>query len=271
MDWQHIVTKTGEVLLEYGPKLVGALGVLIGGWIGAKLVRALLRRLMAKARLDPTLVGFLGNLVYVLLMVVVLIAAIGTAGVPTASFVAMIGAAGLAVGFALQGSLSNFAAGVMIILFRPFRVGDVIECSGVIGSVCDIQVFATHLNTGDNKRIIVPNTALTSANLINYSKNGTRRIDLVFGISYEDDIDKAKTIVRAILDGHPLVLKEPRADVVVGQLADSSVNLYVRPWANSTDYWTVLFDVTESVKKAFDRDGITIPFPQRDVRMHQVA
>jgi small conductance mechanosensitive channel len=203
--------------------------------------------------------------------VIVVIAGLGQAGVSTAPFVAVIGAAGLAVDFALQGSLSNFAAGVMIIFFRPFRVGDVIEGGGTLGAVEEIQVFATILKTADNKRIIVPNSALTSGNIINYSANPNRRVDLVFGIGYDDDMAKAKGIAMEILARHPLVLKDPAPEVVVGQLADSSVNLYVRPWVRNADYWATYFDLIESIKGAFDKQGITIPFPQRDVHLHQVA
>lgn len=271
MDWQKLIDDLRTIGVEYGLKILGAIAILTGGWVGAKIARAVVRKMMYKAKLDPTLVGFLSNLAYFLLTAVVFIAALGTAGVETGSLVAVVGAAGLAVGFALQGSLSNFAAGLMIIFFRPFRVGDVVEGAGATGEVEEIQVFATLLKTGDNKRIVIPNSALTGGNIVNYSANPDRRVDLVFGIGYGDDIDKAKGIVRRILEAHPLVLKDRAPEVVVGQLADSSVNLYVRPWARNTDYWQVLFEVTESVKKAFDGQGVTIPFPQRDVHLHQVA
>ncbi len=271
MEWQKLVEDARRLGLEYGVKALGATAILVGGWIAAKIARALVGKMLSKARLDLTLVGFISNLVYFLLMAVIFIAALGTAGVATGSLVAVVGAAGLAVGFALQGSLSNFAAGIMIIFFRPFKVGDVVEISGVIGTVDEIQVFATCLRTGDNKRVVIPNSTLTSGTLVNYTAHGSRRIDLVFGISYEDDIDKARGIVMTILDAHPKVHKAPAPVVAVGQLADSSVNLFVRPWASTADYWDVVFDVQESVKKAFDRQGITIPYPQRQLHVRQVA
>jgi len=271
MDWQALLDEAKKIGLDWGPKVLASLGILVGGWIAARIARAIFRRVMTKAKIDPTLVGFITNLGYTLLMTIVVITGIAQMGIPTGSFVAVLGAAGLAVGFALQGSLSNFAAGVMIILFRPFRAGDVIEGAGVIGMVEEIQVFATILKSGDAKRMIVPNSALTGGNITNYSANPNRRIDLVFGIGYGDDIDKAKGVVNSILEAHPKVLKDPAPQVVVGQLGDSSVNLFVRPWAKGADYWAVLFDINEQVKKAFDKQGVTIPFPQRDVHLHQVA
>jgi small conductance mechanosensitive channel len=271
MDWESVWRKAQEIGLEFGPRILAGLAILVGGWIAVRIVRAILKRLMTKARLEPTVVGFIANLAYILMMAIIIITALGQVGVATSSFVALIGATGLAVGFALQGSLSNFAAGVMIIFFRPFKVGDVIEGGGATGIVEEIQVFATVLNTADNKRIIVPNAALTSGNIVNYTANPRRRVDLVFGIGYADDTAKAKEVVREILDRHPLVLKAPAPEVVVGQLGDSAVNLYVRPWVKTTDYWTVQFEVTEAVKNTFDRQGISIPYPQRDVHLHQVA
>lgn len=269
--WENISKKATEIGLEWGPKVLAALGILVGGWIVARITRAIVRKGMTKAKVEPTLVGFVANLGYMLLMTIVFITALAKMEIPTGSFVAVIGAAGLAIGFALQGSLSNFAAGVMIILFRPFRAGDVIEGAGVIGMVEEIQVFATVLKTGDSKRIIIPNSALTGGTIINYSANPSRRIDLVFGIGYGDDIDKAKKIVTEILEAHPKILKDPAATVAVGALADSSVNLFVRPWVKNADYWAVFFDLNEQVKKAFDKQGVSIPFPQRDVHLHQVA
>jgi small conductance mechanosensitive channel len=199
------------------------------------------------------------------------ITALGKLNVPTASFVAVIGAAGLAVGFAMQGSLGNFASGVMLILFRPFRVGDYVEAGGTSGSVEEIQVFATTLKTPDNKKIVVPNAAITAANIVNYSAKPVRRVDMVFGIGYGDDIAKAKQIISDILAKDDRVLRDPEPTIAVCELADSSVNLAVRPWVNTPDYWGVLFDVTEAVKLEFDKQGVSIPFPQQDVHMHQVA
>jgi small conductance mechanosensitive channel len=271
MDWQKLLDDARKLGLEWSIKVLGAAAILVGGWIAARIGRALLRKMLTKAKIDATLVGFISNLAYFLLMAVIFIAALGTAGVATGSLVAVVGAAGLAVGFALQGSLSNFAAGIMIIFFRPFKVGDVVEIAGVIGLVDEIQVFATQLRTGDNKRIVIPNATLTSGTLVNYSAHASRRIDLVFGIGYRDDIDKAKGIVQAILAAHPKIHKAPAPVVAVGQLAESSVNLVVRPWTSTEDYWDVLFDLHESVKKAFDKQGITIPYPQRQVHVRLVA
>ena len=196
MNWQEILDKAKTVALDYGPNVIGALAILILGWIGAKIVRAIVRRLMKRAKLDVTLAGFVGNLVYMLLLAFVIVSALDRLKVSTGSFVAIIGAAGLAIGFALQGSLSNLAAGVMIIIFRPFRQGDFIEAAGTLGDVEEIQVFSTILNTKDNKRIIVPNSKLMGGVITNYSANDTRRVDLVMGIGYDDDIKQAKEISR---------------------------------------------------------------------------
>ena len=271
IDWQEILSKLEEIAWAWGPKVAGALGTLVGGWIAAKIVRAILRRAMTRAKVDSTLVGFIANLAYMGLITFVFIAAIGVMGVDTNSFVAVMAAAGLAIGFALQGSLSNCAAGVMIILFRPFKTGDFIEGGGIVGVVEEILVFSTIMKTPDNKRIIVPNANMTGANIINYSANPTRRVDLMFGIGYDDDIKKAKEIFERIVADHPLVLKDPEPQIVVGELADSSVNFHVRPWCKTDDYWTVYFDIMERVKLALDEEGISIPFPQRDIHVHNAA
>ncbi|MHC4695766.1 MAG: mechanosensitive ion channel family protein [Planctomycetota bacterium] len=211
------------------------------------------------------------SLTFALLMTPVVISAVQKLGVPTTSFVAVVGAAGLAVGFALQGSLANFAAGVMVIIFRPFKAGDFVEAGGVSGAVEEVQIFATVLKTPDNKRVIVPNSAITGGTITNYSANETRRVDLVFGIGYGDDIKKAKDALEDILAQDERVLKDPTATIAVAELADNSVNLVVRPWVKTLDYWDVLFDVTEAVKQRFDAENISIPFPQRDLHLHQVA
>jgi small conductance mechanosensitive channel len=190
-------------------------------------------------------------------------------GIQTASFIAVIGAAGLAIGLALQGSLSNFAAGILMIIFRPFKVGDYIEGAGVAGTVESIQIFTTQLKTPDNKTIIIPNAKISGDNIVNYSTKGTRRVDLVFGIGYEDNIDKARQIIMDVITNDARVMKDPETVVVVSELADSSVNLTTRAWAKSADVWNILFETTEKVKKEFDAQGITIPFPQRDVHIHE--
>ena len=264
MDWDQIWT-------DYGQPAFWALVILAAGWIGARVIRVVIRRLMRRANVDPTLVGFFANLIYTLLLAFVAVSALDRVGVATGSFVAIIGAAGLAVGLALQSSLANFAAGVMIILFRPFHVGQFIEGGGVSGTVVQIQVFSTVLNTPDNKRVIVPNGALMKGTLTNFAANDTRRIDLTFSIGYEDDLNKAKQILEEIVQGNELVLKDPAPAVALGDLADSSVDLLVRPWVKTTDYGTVKSQVLEAVKLRFDESGITIPYPQREVHLRQVA
>ena len=262
-----------DKLLDYGawgPPLLAALAVLVIGWWITRLVTGIARRAMTSRQLDPMLTGFLAHMVYMVLMTLVIITALGQIGVKTTSFIAILGAAGLAIGFALQGSLSNFAAGVMVIFFRPFKVGDYIEAGGTEGLVEEIMIFATVLKTRDNKKIIVPNAALTDGNIVNHTAEPTRRIDMVFGISYSDDIPQAEGILRAILERDQRILDEPRPDVLCAELGDSSVNFYVRPWVKTEDYFDVLFHVTREVKMRFDAEGVSIPFPQRDVHLHQV-
>jgi len=258
-------------LLTYAPSVLVALTMVVAGhWIAKLLARAL-RRVAARAAVDPILVKFLGSLTYVALFALVLISALGRLGVNTTSFVAIVGAAGLAVGLAFQGTLGNFAAGVMVIFFRPFKAGDFIEAGGQSGTVEEVQVFATVLKTPDNKRIIIPNSAITGGNIVNYSANDTRRIDLTFGIGYDDEIRLAKSTLEEIVAAHPLVLDDPAPLVALAELGDSSVNFYVRPWVKTADYWAVRFALTETVKETFDSRGISIPFPQRDVHLYQTG
>ena len=259
-----------ELGMTYGIQLLTALAIfVIGRWI-AKAITGLLRRAMSKAKADDMLVGFLGNIAYGLLLTFVVIAALSQLGIETTSLAAILAAAGLAVGLALQGSLSNFAAGVMIIIFRPFSKGDYVEVAGTAGSVNDINIFTTTLKTPDNKTVIIPNSSVTGGNITNYSAESKRRIDLVFGIGYNDDIKKAKNVLQQIVDSDARVLKDPAPVVAVSELADSSVNFVVRPWVKTADYWDVFFDITETVKESFDKEGISIPFPQQDVYMHDV-
>lgn len=268
---EQFMERFQEWLAVYGPIALKALATLVVGWIVAKILTAILRRVMQKAHVEKTLVGFATNLTFALLMTLVILSAIQKLGVPTTSFIAVIGAAGLAIGFALQGSLANFAAGVMLILFRPFKAGDYVEAGGVSGAVEQIQIFATMLKTPDNKRVIVPNSEITGGTITNYSANDTRRVDLVFGIGYGEDIKKAKDVLDDILARDERVLKDPAPKIAVAELGDSSVNFVVRPWVKTPDYWDVRFDVTEAVKQRFDAENINIPFPQRDVHLHQVA
>ncbi len=272
MDWRTDWLEKGrEIVIGYGPKIAAALIILVVGFLAAKAIRGVVRRLMLRAQVEETLVSFIGNLTYMLLMAFVAIATLEKLGVNTTSFAALIAAAGLAIGLALQGSLGNFASGFLIILLRPFKVGDVVEVAGISGKVEAIQVFATELTTPDNKTIIVPNSAITSDNVVNYSAKETRRVDMVFGIGYDDDVGKAKEILERILAEDPRILADPAPVVAVSELADSSVNFVVRPWVARADYWNVFWDTHEKVKLELDASGISIPFPQTDVHLHQAA
>ena len=258
-----------RLVFLYGLQILYAALVLIIGRWAAKFVRRIIERLMEKGGLDPTIVKFTGNLSYIALLAFAVLAALNQLGIQTTSFVALLGAAGLAIGLALQGSLSNFAAGFLLILFRPFKVGDYIEAAGTAGTVEEIQIFTTTLRSPDNKLVIVPNAKLTADNIVNWSAKGTRRVDMVFGIGYGDDIDRARSVIREIIEADPRVLKDPAPLVALWQLGESSVDFVARPWVKSADYWSVWFDTTEKVKKAFDAEGISIPFPQRDVHVYQ--
>ena len=255
--------------MEYGMKILGALVILVVGLWLAKMLRKGLVGVMDRHKVDPTLTSFVASLLHVAVQVFVIIAALAKLGINTASFVAILGAAGLAVGLALQGSLANFAAGVLMIIFRPFRVGDFVEAGGTTGVVQEISIFTTIFNTPDNKRVIVPNSSVMGGNITNYSANDTRRVDLSAGIGYADDIDKARTAIQAVLAETDGVLKSPAPDILVSEMADSSVNFAVRPWCRPDDYWKVYFGVIEGIKKKFDEEGISIPFPQRDVHIYE--
>jgi small conductance mechanosensitive channel len=268
MDYSEIVSKVYEILALYGIRVLAALAILVVGRIVAGGIRRLVERLMRKSNVDRTLIVFVGNLVYIGLLAFVVVAALGQLGIQTASFIAVVGAAGLAVGLALQGSLANFAAGVLLIIFRPFKVGDYIEGGGTAGTVEHIQIFTTQLATPDNKTVIIPNAAMTGGNIVNWSAKGTRRADMVFGIGYGDDIDKARGIIADVLAKDDRILPEPKPQIALSELADSSVNFVVRPWVKAGDYWGVVFDTTEKVKKRFDEEGVSIPFPQRDVHIY---
>ncbi len=264
--WIDIIS---EYAALYGLKIVGAVVILVIGRIAVGMLAGVVRRLMEKAHSDPTLTKFVISLTRIALMTFVIIAALSTVGFQVASFVAVIGAAGLAVGFALQGSLSNFASGVMLIVFKPFKAGDYVEAGGTSGSVEAVHIFNTIMKTPDNKKVIIPNSNITGNNITNYSAKETRRVDMVFGIGYDDDIKKAKDILIRILNEDDRILKDPAPVVAVLELGDSSVNFAVRPWVKTADYWAVYFDVTEKVKMTFDSEGISIPFPQRDVHLYQ--
>lgn len=264
---ENIISKIQELAALYGFKVLAAIIIfLVGRWI-ARALKNLTERMMKKKEVDPTLITFVGDMTYVALLVFVIIAAVNQLGVQTTSFIAVIGAAGLAIGLALQGSLANFAAGFLLILFRPFKEGDFIKGAGVSGAVEKISIFVTELKSPDNKKIIIPNSKLTGDNIINYSANDTRRIDLVIGVSYGDDLQKVKQVLEDILSKDSRILKDPEPTIAVSELADSSVNFVVRPWVKTGDYWSVYFDTTENVKTRFDAEGINIPFPQRDVHL----
>jgi small conductance mechanosensitive channel len=269
MELNDLTGKIWELVTIYGIKVLAAVVIfIVGKWV-AKAIRGLVQRMMRKAQMDETLLKFVGNLTYIALLAFIIIAALSQLGIQTTSFIAVLGAAGLAIGLALQGSLANFAAGFLMILFRPIRVGDYIEGAGVAGTVEEIQIFTTTLVTPDNKTVIIPNASLTGDNIVNWTMKGTRRVDMVMGIGYDDDIDKAKQIMADILAEDERILKDPAPQIAMIELADSSVNFVVRPWANASDYWGVYMGITEKIKKAFDANGISIPYPQRDVHLYQ--
>ena len=253
----------------YGLKVIGAIVILIVGRIAANIGKSIVIKFMRKRSLDETVVNFLGSLVKILILIVAVVAALEAFGIKAASFVAILAAAGFAIGFALQGSLSNFAAGVMLLIFRPFKVGDFIEVAGEKGSVKSIRIFTTELASPDNVQIIVPNGQIFGAIIKNYAANDLRRVDLTAGIGYSSDMTKATDILLKILKEDPLVLEDPEPMVAVSELADSSVNFIVRPWCKKEDYWTLYFRITQKIKEEFDKAGIEIPFPQTDVHLYK--
>jgi small conductance mechanosensitive channel len=251
----------------YGLRVLGALVTLLIGLYLVGIATAILGRVLTRSAVDPSLKGFLSSLVAILLKVLVYVTAIGVLGVQMTSIAAMLGAAGLAVGLALSGTLQNFAGGVMILLFKPYKVEDLIEAQGYIGVVREIQIFVTILTTGDNKTVLIPNGPLATGSLINYSTQSTRRVDWIFGIAYGDDVDNAYRVLDRLIAADSRVLKDPPPFRAVHALADSSVNIALRCWVNSADYWPVFFHMNEEVYKSFAKEGLTIPFPQRDVHL----
>jgi len=258
-------------ITQYGMQVLGAVVILVVGKIASSIAGKLVRKGLTKAKVDPALIGFLSGGVSLAILVFAVIAALAKFGVQTTSFIAVLGAAGFAIGMGLQGSLGNFAAGVMILIFRPIRIGDLVETGGYLGKIADIGIFVTTMNTLDNQKVIIPNGVITGGVINNVNGNGTRRVDMTAGISYGDNMSKAKGILEGILAEHPAVLADPPPTVAVKELGDSSVNFVVRPWVNADDYWTVWFDVTQKIKEEFDRQGVAIPFPQRDVHLFQNA
>ncbi|GAA4494140.1 mechanosensitive ion channel domain-containing protein [Pseudaeromonas paramecii] len=268
-DATHWLASNQGLFIEYAVNIAAALITLVVGWFVANLFSHGLVRVMNNRRVDVTITGFIGNLVKYTILAFVVIAALSRIGVQTASFVAIIGAAGLAVGLALQGSLSNFAAGVLLIIFRPLKAGEYVEVAGTAGSVTQVQIFTTVLTTPDNKVVVVPNANVLNGNIVNYSRMATRRVDMTFGIGYGADLHQAKQILEGLLAADSRILKDPAWTIAVGTLNSSSVDLVVRPWVNTADYWGVFFDLQEKVKLAFDQAGIEIPFPQMTVHQGQ--
>ena len=269
--WVGMWESARTIGVEFGLKVVVAILIFYVGRMIARTLSNGVRRIMQAQEMDKILESFVSNLVYWALMTFVIIAAINQLGVQTTSLIAIMGAAGLAVGLALQGSLSNFAAGVLIVMFRPYKVGDWVEAAGISGSVVQVQILTTILKTGDNKQIVVPNSAIMSSIITNYSANETRRVDLTVGVSYDDDLDKVRSTLEALVAADERILDDPACTIAVSELADSSVNFVVRPWVKTADYWGVYFDLTEAIKKRFDEEGISFPYPQQDVHLHQVA
>jgi len=242
----------------------------VGKWVAAKITSIIVKIMEKQKNIDKTLSNFLENIFYYLLMAVVILTALDQLGIETTSFLAILGAAGLAIGLALKDSLSNFASGVMIIMFRPYKIGDVVTAGGVTGKVIEIHLFNTEFTTPDNQKILVPNGAITAGSITNINAHDTRRVDLVIGIGYDDDIKKTKELLHEIVQGHEKILSEPAVTIAVSELADSSVNFVVRPWVNTPDYWDVKFDLTETIKNRFDQEGISIPYPQTDVHLYKM-
>lgn len=257
--------------MNYGPRLIGALATLVLGLWAVRIVIDVVRRMFVRGNVDPSLASFLGSLAAILLKLLIYITALGVLGVEMTSFIAILGAAGLAVGLALSGTLQNFAGGVMILFFKYFKVGDFIEAQGRMGVVKEIQIFVTVLTTTDNRTIIVPNGPLATGSLINYSTQPTRRVDWTFGIAYGDDVDQAYAVLRELIAADERIQQAPAPFMAVSALAVSSVNIVVRVWVNAPDFWPVHFAMNEQVYKSFAQAGLTIPFPQRDVHIHQTG
>jgi small conductance mechanosensitive channel len=269
MEYSSVLEQVSSLILQLGQNIILAAAIfIVGRWAAEKVKQFLQARLTAR-EVDVAVVQFAGNLTYVLVIAFALVAALGQLGVQTASIVAALGAAGLAIGLSLQGSLSNFAAGILIILFKPCRVGDYVDAGGCSGTVSDINLLATTLLTPDNKTVIIPNSSIMGGAITNYSKMPTRRVDLVIGVSYDSDLKKVRQVLSDVVAADDRILPEPEVKIAVHTMADSSVNFVVRPWVNTADYWPVHFALTENIKNAFDEAGISIPFPQMDVHIQR--
>ncbi len=257
--WDNVLEMLQTTGLEFGINLVTAIAIFYIGRIVVGLLTRSLRKVMQAKEIDKTLESFICNLARMVLLTFVIIASVSALGIQTTSFIAVIGAAGLAIGLALQGSLSNFASGVLIVLFRPYKVGDWVEAAGVAGTIVEVQILTTVFKTGDNKSIIVPNSQVMNSIIINYSANDQRRVDMVVGVSYDDDLDKVRATLEDLIAADDRILDDPACSIAVAELAASSVNFIVRPWVKSGDYSGVKFDLTEAIKKRFDKEGITFP------------
>ena len=267
MDTTEIINSITQIAADFGLRLLYAvLIIFVGRWV-IKLLLKIIKSALEKTTVEETIRIFVANLLNSLLMVIIFIAAINQLGIETTSIIAMLGAAGLAIGLALQGSLANFAAGILIVIFRPYKVGDYIEAGSAEGTVLDIQIFSTVLKTPDNKVVVVPNGTIMDSSIINYTGQATRRVDIVASCGYEDDIDKVKDILKDILNQDERILEEPQPRIAVSELADNSINFIVRPWVNSSDVLSVKYSILEQIKKRFDEEGISIPYPQRDVHI----
>ena len=266
-DWAGLFEKVQTLGIDFGIKAITAVVIFYVGRIVARFVAKGIRKAMQSQKFDKILESFVSNLAYWAMMMFVIIATINQIGVQTTSLIAIMGAAGLAIGLSMQGSLANFAAGVLIVMFRPYRVGDFVEAAGISGTVVQVQILTTVLKTGDNKQVVVPNGQIMGSIITNYSANDTRRVDLTIGVSYDDDIDKVRSTLQDLIDADERVFKDPAPLIAVSELADSSVNFTVRIWVNSSDYSAVKYGLTEAIKKRFDKEGISFPYPQRDVHL----
>ncbi len=269
-DVQEIVDQVVEIITAYGLNVVGAIAILILGWIAAGWVRNMVFKGLGKIpNMDGTLQPFLANIVRWIILAFVIVAVLNQFGVETTSIIAVMGAAGLAIGLALQGTLSNVASGVMLLLLRPFKTGDFVSAGSVSGTATEIGLFTTQFKTADGIYVVAPNSQVWGATITNYSRNATRRIDILVGIAYDDDIDVAQKTLQGLMDDNELVLKDPAPVTMVMELGDSSVNINMRCWVNNADYWTVLFDLNKASKMSIESAGCSIPFPQRDVHLIQ--
>lgn len=269
MSVQEVLNQVIGIAVEYGPKLIGAIAVwIIGGWIIKALTKAF-TKIMVKRNIDESLKPFLKGIVATLLKAMLVISVLGMVGIEMTSFIAILGAAGLAVGLALSGTLQNFAGGVMLLIFKPFKVGDLIDAQGYLGTVNEIQIFNTILKTPDNKTIIIPNGGLSTSAMTNYSTEDKRRVDWTIGIGYGDDANKAQEVIKKICNEDSRILKDPEVFIAVSELADSSVNFAVRAWVKSEDYWAVFFDMNKKVYEVFGKEGLNIPYPQMDIHLHK--